>query len=175
MPRIRSRPRTLFLLIVIAACLLGAVALRRRSGALQRRAARHEAEKVIALNWLQELQREEEESYSALAGPYMARDETTRPMNLRDHILECRASRSAMNARVAWQERMARKYAYAASRPWLIVEADPPEPPIPPGVTRRIEFDKWFQEEFEQRFLGNRTAGGKVPNVASAKPVAKGR
>ena len=161
-PRPRFTMRRMMIVVAVIAVAMGVEVMRRRHDSFRRKADFHAVEEKASLESIEDLRRDEQWARERLASPTMSNNETTIPMDLRDQIKQRRRELVAMKARTEWHARMGRKYAYAASHPWLAVAADPPAPPpIPEWLVQKAqshrEFDKWFKQMLKQKS----GAGGK--------------
>jgi predicted nucleic acid-binding Zn ribbon protein len=143
----------MMIVVAILGVAMGAQVMKRRHDAFRLKANLHAVEEKAALQSVEDLRQDEQQSRESLASPAMARNETTIPMDLRDRIKQRRLDLVAMRARAEWHGQMGRKYAYAASHPWLTVAADPPAPPpIPEWVVRNAIMNKAFDKVFKNMF-----------------------
>jgi hypothetical protein len=140
--------------VAIIAVAMGAEAMRRRHDSFRRKADFHLAEEKTALRSVEDLRGDEQHARESLSDPWMAVDETTVSMDLRNLIKQRRLDVAAMKARVEWHVQMGRKYVYAASHPWLNIAADTPAPPIPEWVVERAMLERDFDKFFKQLFGG---------------------
>jgi hypothetical protein len=161
-PRIRFTLRWMMIAVAIAGLIIGAETLRRRGDSFRRRSAYHAAEVATSHRNAEDLRHDEEVAREQRTFAYRVGDETTGPMDLLDRIKQRQKDRSAMKGRIAWHESMERKYARAASRPWLSVEPDTPEPPVPAWVTEQAELEKSVGKFLEQ-MMGRRPAVKTTP------------
>ena len=114
LPRARFTLRWMMLAVAGVGTILGAsIELRRRHERFSRLAELHEASRRQAL-------------FVSGRGLHLIRGQFRPPVNFSNALGEDVTDWS--EARFKWHRQLGKKYRRAASRPWLPVEPDPPEP-----------------------------------------------
>lgn len=129
-PRVRFTTRRLMMLVAVAGCLSGAEVTRRRCEAFRELALCHKLTIENIENEYAPATREEWEAqafHGKLLPSYRNYPRGRHAPSDDDppHIAEWRKSQAR---RIAFHEMMYRKYERATLYPWLLVEADPPQP-----------------------------------------------